>query len=361
MLLQTCPYYTMFPLDFPLKHLRNAKPDEWVLDPFCGRGTTLYAARLLGLPASGVDVSPVAVAVGDAMLAHASIESVIDACSEILRSYLVPDDVPTGEFWELAYHPETLEDICRLRRAFLENGASPAWRLLRLILLGRLHGPLRKGKPTYLSNQMPRTYAPKPGYAVRFWRKRGLYPPRVDVLDLVKRKAPAYLSELPRPVDGSVALGDSREFDFLKLGGPYSWVVTSPPYFGMKSYIPDQWLRWWFLGGPPEVEYRQEGQIGAGGMEAFILSLRQAWNNVARACRPGAHLIVRFGVLPSARGNVSPESLLCETFRGTPWKVVEVYSAGSAEKGRRQARQFFGGEGTRKSVEEMDFVAHLGS
>lgn len=41
-----CPYFTMFPLDFPYQHLLDAQPGEWVLDPFCGRGTTNYAARL---------------------------------------------------------------------------------------------------------------------------------------------------------------------------------------------------------------------------------------------------------------------------------------------------------------------------
>ena len=46
-----CPYFTMFPLTFPLavRH-RRARCGEWVLDPFCGRGTTNYAARLVGLP-----------------------------------------------------------------------------------------------------------------------------------------------------------------------------------------------------------------------------------------------------------------------------------------------------------------------
>ena len=40
-----CPYFTMFPLDFPLGILgRRAKPDDRVLDPFCGRGTTNFAA-----------------------------------------------------------------------------------------------------------------------------------------------------------------------------------------------------------------------------------------------------------------------------------------------------------------------------
>jgi hypothetical protein len=51
-----CPYFTMYPLSFPLKILqRHAQPESWVLDPFCGRGTTNYAARLLGLPTIGID------------------------------------------------------------------------------------------------------------------------------------------------------------------------------------------------------------------------------------------------------------------------------------------------------------------
>jgi len=117
----------MFPIDFPLEHLKNARPGEWVLDPFCGRGTTLYAARLLGLPASGVDVSPIAAAISDAVLAGASPEQVVKACGQILSSRSAPVDVPEGEFWELAYHRETLEEVCRLREAsYTARTATPA-------------------------------------------------------------------------------------------------------------------------------------------------------------------------------------------------------------------------------------------
>ncbi len=37
-----CPYYTMFPLSFPFRVLNGAQPSEWVLDPFCGSGTTSW-------------------------------------------------------------------------------------------------------------------------------------------------------------------------------------------------------------------------------------------------------------------------------------------------------------------------------
>jgi hypothetical protein len=47
-----CPYWTMVPLEFPWRALAAADAGEWVLDPFCGRGTTLFAARKLGCPRS---------------------------------------------------------------------------------------------------------------------------------------------------------------------------------------------------------------------------------------------------------------------------------------------------------------------
>jgi SAM-dependent methyltransferase len=354
MILQACPYHTMFPLDFPLAWLRRAAPGEWVLDPFCGRGTTLYAARLLGLPAAGADVSPVAAAIAEGMLGWARPEEILGLAARLLQEETA--DPPAGEFWELAYHRRTLEGICRLREGLRREADGDAGRLLRLILLGRLHGPLRKGAPAYLSNQMPRSFAPKPDYAVRFWKARGLRPPEVDPLELLARKVPETLGDLPPPVPGRVACGDARTLDFRELGGPFSWVITSPPYYGMRTYVPDQWLRYWLVGGPPRVAYRYDGQIGRGPAPAYVAALRAVWENVARACRPGARLVVRFGALPSRR-EPEPVELLRASLQGTPWQIRWLRRAGSPEDGRRQARAFH--PQPRPAVEEIDVLAVL--
>src|SRR4051812_41677998 len=95
-----CPYFTMFPLEFPLRLLqRHARPGDWVLDPFSGRGTTNYAARLLGLPSIGIDSSPVAVALTQAKLANASPTSIVHSAERILESTRAANEVPEGEFW----------------------------------------------------------------------------------------------------------------------------------------------------------------------------------------------------------------------------------------------------------------------
>lgn len=226
-----CPYFTMFPLDFPLGVLAEARPHEWVLDPFCGRGTTLFAARLRGLGAVGVDVNPVATALASAKLIQIRPESVIRHCRRLLTNGYEPVDIPDGEFWDRCFHPSTLVDLCRLREQLLVEPAR-AWAVaLRGLVLGVLHGPLRRGLPSYLSNQMPRTYATKPAAAIRFWKAHELRPPEVSVLDVIRRRARFTLASLPARVPGLVHRGDATT-EIARLRRSFSWIITSPPTTG---------------------------------------------------------------------------------------------------------------------------------
>ena len=73
-----CPYFTMFPLEYPVNIIRKHKSQSpVVVDPFCGRGTTIYAARKAGLHSHGFDLSPIAVAIARAKLASAPAEGIL--------------------------------------------------------------------------------------------------------------------------------------------------------------------------------------------------------------------------------------------------------------------------------------------
>jgi hypothetical protein len=354
-----CPYYTMFPLDFPLSQMELFPDARRVLDPFCGRGTTLYAARLAGRHAVGVDISPVAVAIAQAKSASATPGSVARMAERVIGNSMA-DDVPDGEFWNFAFHPETLKEVVALRSWLLSCRDTAAARLLRAIVLGALHGPRNKGLPSYLSNQMPRTYASKPDYAVRYWSKHGLAPVRVSTVDLVKRKAHRLLAERPPQTSGQVLLGDAAD-TVTRLRQRFDLVITSPPYYGMRTYVADQWLRNWFVGGEPDVPYGTHGQLARQpNQEAFVAALAKVWGAVAKKCDPQARLAIRFGALPSSK--VSPQKLIIASLNAAKagWLVTDVRPAGVPEGSSRQAAQF-GGSRTNvgQAVTEVDILAEL--
>lgn len=338
-----CPYFTMFPLEYPLRVLAKHKVDgPTVMDPFCGRGTTLFAARKLGLVARGIDSSPIAVAVARAKLANVNTEEVLSLAKDYITLYPNPE-VPTTEFFKHAFSDNVLTNICAIR-----EGLSAVTRdtdntvILRAAMLGCLHGPLNltPERRAYFSNQMPRTFSSKPDYSVRYWKKNKMRPPLVNVLDVLRRKL-TRLEELKLPHGGGlthVRNGDSRTARALPVETrDFSIVVTSPPYYGMRTYVQDQWLRNWFLGGPELVEYSNDFQLQHTGKEVFAESLGKVWKNMARTNADELTMYIRFGIIPSAK--VDAKSLLRASLEssGLAWREVSVRAAETASSGRRQA------------------------
>jgi hypothetical protein len=281
-----CPYFTMFPLQFPLAVIRrSARARELVFDPFCGRGTTNFAARLLGIPTFGIDSSPIAIAATLAKLVNSITPAEIVSETKSILKHRAQVDYPQGAFWRMAYRPLVLTDLCKLRHELFRNCRSDVRKALRGIVLGALHGPLKKdGGSSYFSNQSPRTFAPKPRYAVRFWRDKGFRAPDVSVLQVISERAEWYYGRLPSKVRHRVRRGDARSRSFVRTvcgDDRPTLILTSPAYYGLRTYVADQWLRNWFLGGPPHVDYSYGIQLTHSSLELFIADLKKVWQNVA--------------------------------------------------------------------------------
>lgn len=355
-----CPYFTMFPLEYPLQVLRKHRKDgPVVMDPFCGRGTTLFAARELGLASRGIDSSPVAVAIAQAKLCDVDGEAVL----RLAQRYIEENcgvATPDSEFFRSAFDPRVLRDLCAVRQGLLETRAQTYdVILLRAAMLGCLHGPMSKRANTqaYFSNQMPRTFASKPDYSVRYWRDKGLKPPQVNVLEVLRRKV-SRLQGRPLPADASPAnakLGDSRYASSLPAANrDFSVVVTSPPYYGMKTYVEDQWLRHWFLGGPERLQYGNSEQLQHTGQDVFAESLGMVWRNMARTNAAKLDMYIRFGIIPSVK--VDAKTLIRDSLdaSGVPWKVVYTQEAETAASGKRQADHMAAG-----STAALEFDFHV--
>ena len=252
-----CPYFAMFPESFADKWISElTRPGEVVLDPFSGRGTTATCALLAGQRAVAADVNDVAYCLTKAKTNSPTLKTVQTRLRSLKSSFV---SEPLGEkscepagVCPDAFHPDTLRQIVYFRETL-------AWRtrksdvMLAALGLGSLHGESTRSQ-AYFSNQMPRTIsAKKPAYSIRFWKERGLQAPRRDVFHVLEQRL-QYRYVSPRPQGEALILHrDMRELPWLadSLPGPIRCVITSPPYFHVTNFEEDQWLRLWFLGGPP--------------------------------------------------------------------------------------------------------------
>jgi len=314
----------MFPEAFAETWIeRLTRPGDYILDPFCGRGTTPFQALLMGRNAIAGDINPVAYCVTRAKTNAPKLSLVRRRLTALEREFqanawggeceVLPD------FFQLAYSPATLRQVVYLRSR-LRWRKSDVDCFLAALMLGSLHGESSTSAP-YLSNQMPRTISTKPAYSVRFWQSRGLHAPVRDAFNVLRRQLEyRYKSE---PPDGraTVLEVDMRELPRAKrkLPSKVSCVITSPPYLNVTSFEEDQWLRLWFLGGPPHPTYRKvskddrhENPVNYWRMVADM------WRTLSLVLAPKSNVVVRFGGKGLA-----------------PGQLIETLAASSAVSRRR--------------------------
>ena len=355
-----CPYYTMFPLEFPMNVLRTKPRSIIVLDPFCGRGTTNFAARVLGFRSYGFDTSRVAVAIARAKLASPTADRVVALADRYLND---PGDyeLPQGEFWHWAYHPITLDHLCRIRSRLQRAKTGDAAHLLRAVMLGALHGPLAKQlrNASYFSNQMPRTFASKPAYSVNYWRKRAMRPPQINVTEVIRKRTEAVLTfTFPAQTSPTaIRRGDAtKNKTFNSVIDSVDLVITSPPYYGLRTYVEDQWLRNWFLGGSDTVTYGGHPQLDHGSEENFAKDLARVWDRVAEVGSERLRMLVRFGSIGSRSTRPGPILRRSLELSCSTWKIKRSRNCGSAAHGKRQADQM---GNTNSPAHERDYSISL--
>lgn len=250
------PYYAMFPAHFADQTIKTYTQDgDTVLDPFAGRGTSLYSAAVSGRHGLGIEINPVGWVYAATKLAPAQYARAASRVEEIGHHAGRFRDAArsmTG-FYKHCFCPDVLSFLLAARK-HLDWKGSCVDRTVMAILMVDLHG--KRGFA--LSNQMRQTKCMAPDYAVRWWQEHKLKPLTLDpVAFLLKKLAWRYARGTPELHESRVYLGDSTHriaglhatADRLAPRGA-KLLLTSPPYLGVTNYHYDQWLRLWMLGGP---------------------------------------------------------------------------------------------------------------
>jgi hypothetical protein len=294
----------MFPHTFVRKYLfALTHTGDAILDPFSGRGTTLLESLLLDRKALAVDINPVAACVTGAKAHVPALLAIISRLNDLERhcretSWQAVDEERHAlpSFFAHAFHYWTLREILFIRK-HLDWHHSDTDRFIAALALGSLHGEMDKSS-AYFSNQMPRTISTKPAYSIRYWREHGLRPKRRHVFEILRNRAQFRLQD-GRPSHTGITLqADVRETSRLLKSwqGRVQAIITSPPYLDVTNFEEDQWLRLWFLGGPPWPTYRRISKDDRhSSTEGYWKFLAEAWQGVASLLVKGGFIVCRVG------------------------------------------------------------------
>jgi hypothetical protein len=292
------------------------QPGELVYDPFAGRGTTLIEAALLGRRAIGNDVNPLSRLLTEPRLNPPSINEVARRLDDLQRTLPPAEGAPDDLL--AFYHPETLQDIVRLRAHFLgaPSGAVDDW--IRMVCLNRLTGHSSGFFSVYT---LPPNQATSAARQRKINEARGQVPPKRDVFEIVLRKTKALLkAPLPSGFGGAgtrVLTGPAESTPHIP-DASVDLIVTSPPFLDVVDYPMDNWLRCWFAGIDPDtVPITLHRSLAD--WEAFVAS---SFREFARIVRPGGKIAFEVGEVRG--GKVALEHAVLSAAKGLPFEPLAV-------------------------------------
>lgn len=267
-------------------------PGDFVLDPFCGKGTTLLEAACLGRNVIGGDIAPDAVIVSRAKSQHVTVAAVASYIESLPSGGIdgdVPDDVA------LFFHRTTLRRILAVREKLLDDLESRrhgrAATFACGVLLGLLHGHSK------LSLSLPcnQAFAMAPNYVRRYVKQHALKKPVQDVRRCLMDKALTLLP-MPKQTGRSHVFQDSADRcdDYIRQAtSRVQLILSSPPYLNRQTYIRDSWLRLWFLRS--ERSTQATATLETGSIRGFIARLQTVLPALDRALEAGGRAVLVCG------------------------------------------------------------------
>ena len=280
-------------------------PEDLVADPYCGSGTTLLEAALIGRRSIGIDLNPIAVLIAKAKTIAVPISEAqphIDYLSNALETafasqrsifgYGQPPEsaADSVDAWTRKWFPpRSVEQLFAIQR-LVESLSNPSVRTLATVAFSdilRRSSRAHQGYPNVMFDKQ-RTDVPEP-YPIFLRRLRDI----CDASDQLSRiqLAPVLIVR----GDATAMPVDSESVDAI---------VTHPPYIGSIPYAEYGSLSLKWLGHEPrELDRRLTGGVRQSKdvVARFELGLKDMLAESSRILRPGGSLFMLVGQ-PRVRG-----------------------------------------------------------
>lgn len=221
------PYPAKYIPQIPAEIIRGlSKEGEWILDPFCGSGTTLVESKLLGRNSVGIDVNPLACLISEVKILELSDEEIA-----VIHNFLSVIDI---EIKDKKKYPKPIHTNLNLWfEPFIQDELAVVRANIDNITCGKVAKFLKVALSSIIvkvSNQDSDTRYK----AVKKDLKEGdvLKHLVIRIYDMLKRLH--QFNCLSKKAFTQVINSDSTDFKWS--GSLFNLAVTSPPYLNSYDY-----------------------------------------------------------------------------------------------------------------------------
>ena len=301
---------------------RLTQPGDVVYDPFMGRGTTPVEAALLGRVPFGNDINPLSLTLTSPRFCPPTVDQINERLCEI--NLADHDELP--EDLLVFYHPETLREICALKKHFQRKknlDALDSW--LRMVALNRLTGHSAGFFSVYT---LPPNQAISLVSQIKINSKRNQTPPRRDVTSLLLKKSKQLLSDvtpqvrdtLSRVADRARLINSPADQTPALPNDSVALVVTSPPFLDVVQYADDNWLRCWFLG----IDAKSVALTVPKKLDAWAGVMTAVLRELHRVLKPSGHVAFEVGEVHGGKTKLEETVLACGVAAGLKPLLVVI-------------------------------------
>lgn len=331
------PYPAKFPLQLPnLILTKFGKKGQTVLDPFCGSGTTLVEARLLGFNAIGVDVNGLA-----SLLSKVKATPLTDEEQQTVKKFIIT--IENEDFqWRIKRPPIEVKQIEGLDHWFQHNVAEELTHLLNLI--NRLNNNNVKdflkivvsSIIVKVSNQESDTRfaAKNKGIKDNFTFNQFIYKAN-EFLE--------YITEFSKRVSKTGYLtilnADSRNLSMLR-DESIDIIITSPPYANTYDYYLYHKFRKRWL--DIDVKFAQNNEIGSRREYSSLKKTSEKWTTDLKLCFAEMYRLIKkdslaFIVIGDSvidKQLVKIDEVICNFMPEIGFEICKIISSNLSEHSR---------------------------
>jgi DNA modification methylase len=292
-------YRACFKPQLPRFFITNlTKENDFVYDPFLGRGTTIIEAGLLNRQVIGNDVNPLSKILSESRFLIPKMIDLVNYLEKIPFQKDIKADIDLSMF----YYPDTESEIVSLRNYILEkeknNKLTNLDKWIRMVATNRLTG---HSKGFFSVYTMPPNQAVSQKRQIKINEKRNQKPEYRNVKKLIIRKTISLIKDISilqqktlKQIHNTAIFlnNDARETktipdNFVQL------TVTSPPFLNIVQYAKDNWLRGWFNG--INIQEKEKKITMSKTIEQWIDVMQKVFNELYRITKKKGHVAFEVG------------------------------------------------------------------